>query len=74
MTYLKNPTIGIKLTPEVKNKIKGIAPEIKTSGKMFEVKQKKLNQKFLNHLLFQGKPEFAGNLATAAEKGDRNSY
>ena len=30
---------GIKLTPEVKNKIKGIAPEIKTSGKMFEEKK-----------------------------------
>lgn len=29
---------AIKLTPEVKNKIKGIAPKIKTSGKMFEEK------------------------------------
>jgi hypothetical protein len=27
---------GIKLTPEVKNVINGISPEIKTSGKMFE--------------------------------------
>jgi len=35
---------GIKLTPEVKNKIKGIAPEIKTSGKMFETKPMKTRE------------------------------